>query len=218
MRAVAFAFACLAVVASPPSLAAGQDQIADTKASEQLFWSQLYPAGGTTLYCARRFAGPDQQVTASAVYSARQMKNALRCVTDRQCSIMNPRYPFIVADLHNYYPALKSVERARRNAQFADVADSQSGTFSDLDCELKTGFQRLEPKDAAKGNIARAIFYMHQEYGLPLIGDLPMLQQWNRMDPPDAEEHARNEKIGALQGTRNRFIDDPALADQLAAD
>jgi deoxyribonuclease-1 len=35
---------------------------------------------------------------------------------------------------------------------------------------------------------------------------------------PDAEENARNEKIGSLQGTGNRYIDDPALLDPLSAD
>lgn len=218
MRAVVFALGCLAAVVSTHSLAAGQDRIPDADTSEQLFWSKLYATGGNTLYCARPFEGETEQVTLSAVYSARQMKSALRCVTDRQCSIMNPRYPFITADLHNYYPALKTAEQARRTAQFGEVAANQTGTFTDRDCEMKTGFQVIEPRDAAKGNIARALFYMHQEYDLPLIGDLPMLQRWNRMDPPDAEEHARNERIGALQSTRNRFIDDPSLADQLTAD
>jgi deoxyribonuclease-1 len=35
------------------------------------------------------------------------------------------------------------------------------------------------------------------------------------MDPPDSEEQARNERIAQIQGTRNRFIDNPALADTL---
>jgi len=43
-------------------------------------------------------------------------------------------------------------------------------------------------------------------------------QQWNELDPPDAEEKARNDLIEQLQGTRNPYIDDPDLAKQLHQD
>ena len=131
---------------------------------------------------------------------------------------MNPSYPYIVDDLHNYYPALARVELVRRNAQFADLADDVPSKFADIGCDMKTSYQLVEPRDEAKGNIARAIFYMHIEYGLPIVGLVPMYKAWHRMDPPDAEEKARNDKIEALQGTRNRFIDDPSLVDQLISD
>jgi deoxyribonuclease-1 len=76
----------------------------------------------------------------------------------------------------------------------------------------------VEPRDAAKGNVARAIFYMHIEYGLPIVGQLQMFKQWHQMDPPDAEEKARNDKIASLQGNRNRFIDDPSQVELLIKD
>jgi endonuclease I len=91
----------------------------------------------------------------------------MRCITDRQCTIMNPRYPFIVADLHNHYPALSRVELVRRNAQFGELADELPSKFADIGCDMRTSFQLVEPRDEAKGNIARAIFYMHVEYGFP---------------------------------------------------
>lgn len=218
MRSLLFAIGCLTATLSSLASANGQNQLSDPKAATQLFWSQLYGQGGSTLYCGKAFTEESGQLKASPIYSSKQLKSSLRCITDRQCGIMNPRYVFMASDLHNLYPALTRVELVRRNAQFGELDDSVPSKFDDIGCDMKTSFQLVEPRDEAKGNIARAIFYMHQEYDLPLIGDLPMLQQWNRMDPPDAEEHARNEKIGALQGTRNRFIDDPALADQLTAD
>ncbi|WP_256677938.1 endonuclease [Pseudomonas sp. SJZ079] len=73
----------------------------------------------------------------------------------------------------------------------------------------------MEPRDAAKGNIARAIVYRHYEYHLPIVGALQMYKEWHRMDPPDAEEQARNDKIANRQGTLNNFIDDPARVDSL---
>ncbi len=215
MRSAVIALSCLAACLSQPSLAGGQDKISDPAVSEQLFWTQLYGQGGTTLYCGDAFTEQGSLLTASPIYSGKQLKRALRCVTDRQCSLMSPRYFNMAADLHNLYPALTRVELARRNAQFGELSDEVPSKFADINCEMKASFQMVEPRDEAKGNVARAIFYMHVEYELPIDGQLQVYQAWNRMDPPDAEEKARNDKIEALQGNRNRFIDNPELAEQL---
>ncbi len=216
MRAVAVALAGLTFCACSHAIAGGQNQLSDPKiAVDQFFWKQLYAKGGTTLYCAKPFTGERGQVTASLVYGAKQIKSALRCVTDGQCAETNPQYPFMLSDLHNMYPALSLVELARRNAQFGELGEGVSSKFSDIGCQLKASFQLIEPPDSAKGNVARAIFYMRSEYGLPIVGQLQMYKRWNQIDPPDAEEKARNDQIEALQGTRNRYIDAPAAADQL---
>ena len=215
MRTAVLAIGCLTASLSLPCLANGQNQIPDAKASAQLFWGQLYASGGTSLYCGKAFEGEGGLFTISPIYSSKQLKQSLRCITDRQCTIMNPRYPLITADLHNHYPALTRVELARRNAQFGKLDDSVPSLFDDIGCNMKGSFQVVEPRDEAKGNIARAIFYMHVEYDLPIIGQVQLYKQWHQMDPPDAEEKTRNDRIEALQGTRNRFIDNPALVDQL---
>ncbi|WP_137888986.1 endonuclease [Pseudomonas sp. 2FE] len=217
MRAIVIALSCLAAGAASPAFAAGgQNQLSDPKvAVEQLFWKQLYADGGSSLYCGSPFGAERGQVTASLVYSSKQIKSALRCLTDNQCTVSTPQYPYMLADLHNLYPEMSRVELARRNALFGELDDSVPSKFSDIGCDLKASFQLVEPRDEAKGNVARAIFYMHSEYDLPIVGQLQMYQRWNRMDPPDAQEQARNAQIETLQGTRNRFIDDPAAADQL---
>ena len=69
-----------------------------------------------------------------------------------------------------------------------------------------------EPPPDARGDVARAIFYMHQEYGLPIEATLlPVLQVWNLADLPTTLDRWRNDAIEARQGTRNRFIDQPGL-------
>jgi deoxyribonuclease-1 len=214
MRSLLLAIGCLAASISLPTLANGQNQLSDPKAAVQLFWSQLYGQGGTTLYCGKTFSEENGQLKASPIYSSKQLKGALRCVTDRQCGIMNPRYVYMASDLHNLYPVLTRVELVRRNAQFGVLDDSVPSKFSDIDCDMKTSFHLVEPRDEAKGNVARAIFYMHVEYDLPIVGQVQMYKKWHQMDPPDAEERARNDKIASLQGTRNRFIDNPELVEQ----
>ena len=214
MRSLLLAIGCLAASISLPTLANGQSQLSDPKAALQLFWSQLYGQGGSTLYCGKAFTEESGQLKASAIYSSKQLKSALRCITARQCGIMNPRYVYMASDLHNLYPAMTRVELVRRNAQFGELDDSVPSKFDDIGCDMKTSFQLVEPRDEAKGNVARAIFYMHVEYDLPIVGQVQMYKKWHQMDPPDAEEKARNDKIASLQGTRNRFIDNPELVEQ----
>jgi deoxyribonuclease-1 len=74
----------------------------------------------------------------------------------------------------------------------------------------------VEPRDVARGNIARSIFYMKTQYGVTIPADLTaLLKKWNRQDPPSEQENARNDKIEEIQGRRNPYIDDPSLVDQI---
>lgn len=57
MRAVVIALGYLAASVSLQVLANGQNRIADPQVRDQLFWNQLYGAGGTSLYCAKAFTG-----------------------------------------------------------------------------------------------------------------------------------------------------------------
>ena len=47
---------------------------------------------------------------------------------------------------------------------------------------------------------------------MPLVVDRDLLIRWHLQDLPDNVERARNDAVEALQGTRNPFIDDPAMA------
>lgn len=216
MRATALAIGCLTTVSTLAVMAGGQNQLSDPKASaKQVFWGQLYAQGGSSLYCAKPFGTNHARLMLSPVYSRKQIKSALRCVTEPQCQAANAQYPYMLADLHNLYPELSRVELTLRSAQFGNLGSDVPSKFADLGCDLQSSFQLIEPRDAVKGNVARAIFYMHIEYGLPIVGQLQMFKQWHQMDPPDAEEKARNDKIASLQGNRNRFIDDPGQVELL---
>ncbi|WP_071870861.1 endonuclease I family protein [Atopomonas hussainii] len=194
----------------------GQERLSDPKQAEQeFFWPVVYANGGSSLYCDKAFNEEGGLFTASAVYTKKQIKSALRCLTDKQCALKSGRYQHMLSDLHNLYPALSRVELSRRNANFGDLADSVPSKFADIDCEFRTTFQVVEPRDAAKGNIARAIFYMHREYGLPIIGQEQMYKEWHQLDPADDAERARNNVIEGIQGNRNAFIDNPALVNEL---
>jgi len=78
---------------------------------------------------------------------------------------------------------------------------------------LKPSYQhsRVAPsRPITRGNAVRVILYMHAEYGFSVPAEmLPVLTRWNREGPPSCGETRWKNRIEALQGTRNRFIDHP---------
>lgn len=188
-----------------------QTRVHGQEEAEQAFWSDLYGSGGETLFCGQTFVN-DDGLTVSAIYGVREIRQALRCTTTNQCAVQTPRYLNMVGDLHNLYPSEARLEAQRRNDRFDKVTDASPPG----ECGLRTGFKLIEPPASARGNVARALFHMHAEYDLPLPAPLDTLQRWHREDPADQIERIRNDRIAMLQGTRNRFIDDPEQAERLA--
>jgi deoxyribonuclease I len=175
-----------------------------------LLLNRVYADGGTTLYCQNSFSPSDRGVRFDSIYGNHLLLRHFGCITSRQCAA-RPEFNAVANDLHNIYPIQRSVEVDRRGSQFGDLPpDSRTS-----DCDYKLSFQTFEPPDHAKGNVARAMLYMHQHHKLPLVGTLEMYQRWSRLDPPDDAEKARNAAIGRIQGNRNPFIDNPDLAEQL---
>lgn len=173
--------------------------------------NRIYASGGGTLYCQAPFSAGDRGVRADYLYGSHLMLRHFNCITVRQCE-KKPGYAAVANDLHNLYPIQRSVEIDRRGSQFGDLPpDSRQS-----DCGYKLSFQTFEPPDHAKGNIARAVLYMHKQHNLPLVGTLEMYQRWHRLDPADDDEKARNDNIARVQGNRNPYIDNPDLADRLS--
>ena len=117
--------------------------------------------------------------------------------------------------MHNLYPSIATINKARSSFPFAEIA-GEKRDFGRCDFEFHARQRAVEPRPASRGNIARAMLYMHETYGLTLFkrqGEL--MKKWNREDPPDKEERRRNNLIAKYQGTRNRFIDNPKAADKL---
>ncbi len=116
------------------------------------------------------------------------------------------------ADLHNMYPAWQTVITHRYDFRYG-VINGEDWRFDDCDFEWKTGI--VEPRQIARGNIARAMLYMHSRYDIPVEKNaLVLFKVWNRIDPPSKQEKVRNDIIERLQGKRNPYIDTPSIAEQ----
>jgi len=144
-------------------------------------------------------------------------------------SKFNSRFP-MKSDLHHLFPTLNPVNGARGNFPFAEIPDATTekwylsnvsetslpaASIRDNYSEWTNG--SFEPREDHKGNVARAMVYFWVVYGNDNISanwidsQLATFAQWDRDDPIDAKEQARNVKIKAIQGNENPFILDPTL-------
>lgn len=124
------------------------------------------------------------------------------------------------SDMHHLFPTDSKVNGIRGNYEFGEVTqDTQT-----LSCpgprfgNSASGARNIfEPPQVHKGHVARALFYFSVRYDLPIsAAQEAVLRKWNRENPVDDEERARNEQIFKWQGDRNPFIDYPELADRIS--
>ncbi len=119
------------------------------------------------------------------------------------------------SDLHHLFPVTSSSNGERSNNPFG-VVNNPSWTSGGS----KSNGSTFEPRDAAKGNTARAMMYFvirYQDYNNFFAGQEAILRQWNKQFPPTAVDSARNRNIEALQNVRNPFVDHPEFCDRIAS-
>lgn len=192
-----------------------QLRLANVEEATNVFWEKVYPGTHYTLYCGERFEKKTEDIGIEHVYPTQWVVNYLGCDSLEQCRSESRRFNRIEADLHNYYPALLMIIRARSDFPYGEVA-GEFREFFECDFELDTRNEVVEARKQALGNIARSLFYMHWEYGLPIRNhDIEKLIEWHNQDPPSSDEKRRNDIIEKLQGTRNTFIDHPEKVKQL---
>ncbi|MCB0637573.1 MAG: endonuclease [Lewinella sp.] len=138
------------------------------------------------------------------------------------------------SDMHHLFPTRVDINQARGNAPFGEVHDHRTRRWfwlgqerSDLPPEAtideysELGDGRFEPREASKGDIARAIFYIRTIY--PESAESPFfaaqfstLRYWHEHDLPDEKEIRRTWAIAHYQdGKPNPFVLDPTLVARL---
>lgn len=195
---------------------AGQTRIPDYETARGIFWYELYDRGGETLYCGRPFrAGERRELNIEHVYPMSWVTRELRCGDRNQCRGRSAAFNRIEADLHNLFPSETLTNDARGSFRFG-VIPGESRRFGACDFEVDERARVAEPRPVSRGEIARAMFYMSQSYGLKIFASSGRLfRQWHFEDPPTEEERRRNDRIEKLQGTRNPFVDQPERASEL---
>ena len=135
------------------------------------------------------------------------------------------------SDLHHLYPVRAAVNSSRGALPFGDVPDDRADAWYregdsqsnvpqlDLDEWSERGVGRFEPREDAKGDVARALFYVRAMYPAETSGQAAFFEsmretllRWNDLDPPTPDEVARSGWIAEQQGTENPFVLDRTLA------
>lgn len=122
------------------------------------------------------------------------------------CTANDSFFSLMEADMHNLSPAIGEVNADRSNYRFG-VAGSGSVTYGQ--CSSKTNFKGrvFEPRDEAKGFVARVNFYMHDRYNLRMSEQQQRLfLAWDKAYPVSAWELERNRRIAAVTGNANPFV------------
>jgi deoxyribonuclease I len=126
------------------------------------------------------------------------------------CRERDPQFRRMEADLMNLSPELGELNADRSNFSFGDVP-GEAREYGACDFEIDRARHVAEPPPSARGDIARAYLYMHEVYGdaaLPLSpAQLRRFEAWHREDPPSDWERVRNQRIRALQGVGNPWIE-----------
>ncbi len=143
------------------------------------------------------------------------------------------------SDIFHLYPTHGNVNSARSNKPFDEIPDNETNTWytgnstgitstssipsTNIDDYSENDSNSFEPREDHKGDVARSAFYFFTMYDISSTsgktinsviadGDLETLYEWHINDPVDAWEQQRNERIAAVQGNRNPFIDYPEIA------
>jgi endonuclease I len=86
------------------------------------------------------------------------------------------------------------------------------------ECGFKRSFDRYEPDDSIKGDIARILAYMKTTYNLSTGISVQIIKEWNKIDPVSNEERKRDALIKKIQGNSNPYVLDPSKVNLLKDD
>ena len=134
------------------------------------------------------------------------------------------------SDIYILRPCHGNANSSRSNDPFGEVNDNQAQWYGvNGNSYTSTGNQPAnsdnwsegsgslwEPREAKKGDVARAVFYYYTMYpdegtNISACGNLETLYEWHVNDPPDAAEISRNTKINQVQGNKNPYVENPDL-------
>ncbi|MBM7706953.1 putative extracellular nuclease/endonuclease I [Chryseomicrobium aureum] len=130
-------------------------------------------------------------------------------------------------DIHHLRATDVQVNSSRGNLDF-----DWGGTPVTNCPDCKRDGDSFEPPTRVKGDVARMLFYMATRYdetdrvdlelnekvnngSAPYHGKLSVLLEWHKLDPVDAVEIERNNRIFEAQENRNPFIDNPQWAEMV---
>jgi hypothetical protein len=120
----------------------GQTTFKSYEDSRRVFWKQMYPNGGTELYCAVTFDGArknqlNQSLSVEHVFPADAIAENEPGCTNRTCAV--PRAQRAMADLQNLWPALQRVNSSRSNLRYGEIAGEDARRYAEFCPDYERG-------------------------------------------------------------------------------
>ena len=125
-------------------------------------------------------------------------------------------------DLHHLFASEKTANSHRASLYFGETDCAAGGCLweeggSSKGTSIEHGMRVFEVRPEYRGEVARAHFYMSVRHGWDIPdNEEKTLRRWNRCDPPEAAERARNDAIEEKQENRNPFVDRPEFVDYIS--
>jgi len=175
----------------------GMQSAAVIPRANYLEWEHMMPAEnfGKHLYCWRE-----------TICKSRGGKHyrGRKC-----CDKISAIFRRMEAELYNLWPAVGLINGARSNYRYSELpnADFNDHTFYGCPIFIDKSLKKVEPRDEAKGIVARANLFMVQKYHIKLsVSQKRLFETWNKKYPPTAWEKTWAYQVASVEGYTNPFI------------
>lgn len=125
----------------------------------------------------------------------------------KNCQKVSEEFNKMESDIINLVPAIGQPNGDRSNYKFGMITSHIEPQYGK--CDFKVDFKNkiAQPKDSVKGEIARIMFYMYDEYGMNMSRqDQQLYLAWNKMYPVSEWELEKNRRFKNLIGRDNPFV------------
>jgi deoxyribonuclease-1 len=123
----------------------------------------------------------------------------------KNCSRNDNAFKKAEADIHNLVPALGEVNGNRSNYHFVDDIPGEVRKYGA--CDFEIAHRQAEPPSDKRGEIARAILYMDNVYGMNLTeSQKAMYLRWHQNDLPTENEIRIHAAKAKAQGNVNPYV------------
>jgi len=126
------------------------------------------------------------------------------------------------SDIHHLFSVDETANSTRSNYPFGKVVSNVNWSVGGSKLGLGYGgYTVFEPRDAHKGDAARAMFYFiirhgnHGSFWTASPYQETVFREWNKNFPPTQKSKNRNNAIALYQGNRNPFVDHPELVERI---
>ena len=167
-----------------------------------------------TLYCGCKYDDKKNVDFSSCNFKPREnpkrksFKRAERIEWEHMVTAHNDTtFKIMEGDMHNLYPAIGEVNGDRNNFMYSQWTNDPEPMYGDCKTIIDFKQKKAQPREEARGIIARAHFYMEKTYGVNLSKqDRKLFEAWDKLYPVTPKECERDRRIFKVQGDHNPFV------------